>query len=123
MNKRITMTPIRYYTDVHIAREVAHQLRQKGVDIVHCGDVGLSDADDSSHLEYATRNGRVPVSCDDDFERLHATWQAAGRQHGGIVYVKMGDKCKSIGFIVNTLLFLQEAAIYEADLYNQIWRA
>lgn len=117
------MPSIRYYTDVHIAREAVRQLQQKGIDIVHCGDIGLSDADDSAHLEYATREGRILVTCDDDFERLHAAWQTAGREHGGIVYFKMGDKCKSIGFIVNTLLFLHEAASYESDLHNQIWRA
>ncbi len=45
MNNRITMTPIRYYTDVHIGREVAHQLRQKGVDIVHLGSIIITIAE------------------------------------------------------------------------------
>jgi hypothetical protein len=116
------MTSIRFYTDVHIAREVVRQLQQKGVDIIHCGDVGMSDADDEDHLQYATANGRVMVTCDEDYEHLSAAWQAAGRAHGGIVYFMTGEKCKSIGLIVREILFLHEASVYEDDLYNRVWR-
>jgi hypothetical protein len=63
------------------------------------------------------------VSCDDDFERFHAYWQETGRQHAGIVYLRMEDQCQSIGIVVKEILFLDEAAVYETDLYNQIWRA
>ncbi|MEO8394342.1 MAG: DUF5615 family PIN-like protein, partial [Chloroflexota bacterium] len=44
------------------------QLRKKGVDILHCGEVGMSDADDSEHLLYAVQDKRVMVTCDADFE-------------------------------------------------------
>ena len=101
---------IKFYTDVHIAREAVAQLQNKGVDIIHCGEVDLSDADDLTHLDYATAEGRVMVSCDEGFERYHAQRQAAG-------------EAQSISVIVNEILFLHEAADYEVDLYNQIWRA
>jgi predicted nuclease of predicted toxin-antitoxin system len=99
------------------------QLQNKGVDIIHCGEVKLSDADDLTHLEYAIAEGRIMVSCDEDFERFHAERQAAGETHTGIVYFRMKDQCQSISVIVNEVLFLHEAADYEADLYNKIWRA
>ena len=111
------MSAIRFYTDVHIAREAVDQLRKKGVDIIHCGEVGMSDAADSDHLMYAVKDGRVMVSCDADFERLHSEWQAAGREHSGIVYFRMKDQCQSISVVV------REAADYQTDLYNQVWRA
>jgi predicted nuclease of predicted toxin-antitoxin system len=114
---------IKFYTDVHIAREAVDQLRKKGVDIIHCGEVGMSDADDSDHLMYAVKDERVMVTCDADFERYHTEWQAAGHAHCGIVYFRMKDQCQSISVVVRELLFLHEAADYQTDLYNQIWRA
>ena len=113
---------IKFYTDVHIAREAVAQLQSKGVDIIHCGEVGLSDTDDLTHLDYATAEGRVMVSCDEGFERYHAERQEAGKAHAGIVYFRMKDQCQSISVIVNEILFLHEAADYEMDLYNRIWR-
>ena len=83
----------------------------------------MSDADDSDHLMYAVNDERVMVTCDADFERYHAEWQAAGRAHCGIIYFRMKDQCQSISVVVRELLFLHEAADYQTDLYNQIWRA
>lgn len=114
---------IRFYTDVHIAKEAVRQLQEKGVDIIHCGDAGLSDADDITHLKYASGEGRVIITCDEGFERYHAQWQAEGKTHAGIVYFRMKDQCQSISLVVKEILFLHEAADYQADLYNRIWRA
>ncbi len=113
----------RFYTDVHIAREAVRQLRNKGVDIIHAGSVGMADAEDRTHLAYATQERRVMVTCDEDFEHYHAEWQASEREHSGIVYFRMNDQCQSISIVVREILFLWEAANYETDLYNQIWRA
>ena len=112
----------KFYTDVHISREAVRQLKLKGVDIIHCSDAGLSDADDETHLSYATRQGRVMISCDSDFEQINAQWQAADRSHAGIVHFTSGEDCKRIGVIVREILFLHEAADYDTDLYNRIWR-
>jgi len=113
----------KFYTDVHIAKEAIRQLQHKGVDILHAADVGMKDVLDPDHLVYATENKRVMVSCDDDFLRHHAEWQALGKEHSGIVYFRMPDQCKSIGVIVGEIYFLHEAADYLTDLYNQVWMA
>lgn len=113
---------MKFYTDVHVAKEAVLQLRQKGVDIIHCAEVGLQEASDPDHLVYATAQKRVMISCDDDFERLHQVWQVENRPHAGIVYFRMADQCKQIGLVVREIIFLHETADYEADLYNQIWR-
>lgn len=112
----------KFFCDVHIAREAVRQLQNKSVDIIHCGEVGLADADDSELLVYAIDNKRVMVSCDDDFQRLHNQYQQTQNEHFGIVYFRMNDQCKSISIIVRELLFLHEAADQQSDLYNQLWR-
>jgi len=114
-------TPM-FFCDVHIAVEAVKQLQTKGVDIIHAGDVGLSDADDPELLLYAIGNERVMVSCDDDFVRWHNYYQQKQNEHSGIVYFRMYDQCKSISIVVRELLFLHEAAEYQTDLYNQLWR-
>lgn len=114
---------MKFYTDVHIAREAVSQLVKKGVDIIHCSDVGMADAEDPDHLLYAAKNGCILVTCDEDFERHHAEWQKTGREHAGIVYFRMKDQCQSISIVVKEILFLHEAAEYPQDLYNKIWRA
>jgi hypothetical protein len=32
--------PIKFYTDTHIAKVITLQLRRRGVDILHCEEVG-----------------------------------------------------------------------------------
>ena len=117
-----TIMVIKFFTDVHIAKEAVKQLHRKGVDIIHCDEVGLANADDAELFVYAVSQERVMVSCDDDFERYHAQWQAEGQEHADIVYFRMKDQCKSISVVVREILFLHKAADYMTDLYNQIWR-
>ena len=69
-----SVNSIKFYTDVHIPNEAVRQLRIQGVDIIHCSEAGMADAGDPDHLIYAIETGRVMVSCDADFERLHAAW-------------------------------------------------
>ncbi len=118
------MATPKFYLDSHLSTEVAPQLRNKGVDIVHCSEVGMPDESDYDHLVYATAHLRIFVTCDAGIEwQLHYTWLAEGKPHGGIVYFRGEDQCKSMSVIINELLFLAETAAYEQDLYNQFWRA
>ena len=113
---------LKFYTDVHVPLNAVKQLRLKGVDIIHCGEVGLSNADDSIHFRYAIENQRVMVSCDYDFEHLHVEVLVEGNSHFGVVYFRMNDQCQSISTIVNEIQMLHEISEAEADLSNQFWR-
>lgn len=116
--------PVKFYTDTHISKAVAIQARRRGIDILRCEEIDMASADDSEHLEYAATNGRTMVSADDDFTRLHAAWQAAGKQHAGIIYVHPSRK-DDIGALVAYFEFLHlsvdgGAAKLEQDVYNTI---
>lgn len=121
-----THTPLKLYTDTHIAKTVAVQLRNRGVDVVRCEEVGLAEVDDYTHLQYATENGRVLVTRDSDFTRIHAEWQQQGKRHGGILYIRGSIQGKgSIGIIVTRLydyylLVEGEAGSVETDFANRV---
>ncbi|GIK64935.1 MAG: hypothetical protein BroJett018_27290 [Chloroflexota bacterium] len=118
------MATPKFYLDSHITTEIVSQLRDKGVDIIHCSEDGMEDASDEEHLAYCTRIGRVMVTCDKGcFFQLHLAWQTDGKEHGGIVYFRMEDQCKSVSFVIRELLLLHEAADYPNDLYNEVWWA
>jgi len=99
---------LKFYTDSHIPKQVAIQLRQRGVDIVRCQEVGLEDADDPTHLTYATNERRVLITHDRDFTRLDSLWRQGGKVHAGIIFVS-GERRGEIGFLVKELVFFHEA--------------
>jgi predicted nuclease of predicted toxin-antitoxin system len=117
---------LKFYTDTHIAKAVAEQLRQRGIDAVHCEEVGMADASDPEHLEYATKEGRVMVSHDRDFQSHHYEWLAEGKPHAGIISVSRRlQGTPNIGRIVTTLaeyhqLIAEGAGTVEADIANQL---
>ena len=99
---------IKFYTDSHIAKAIVVQLRNRGVDIVRCQDVGMSDADDEEHLEYSTGQGRSVITSDEDFLVLDAQWRSSGKSHAGIIYLPP-DRKDAIGAIVAYMIFLHQA--------------
>ena len=120
------MEQIKYFSDTHISKAVATQLRRRGVDIERSEDVGLSQAPDTELLVYATAQGRVMISHDDDFLKLHRKWQARGQNHAGIMYVLPHlQGSRGIGKIVQTLLDYHEMIEIEAgtlaeDIANRV---
>ena len=119
-------TELRFYTDTHIARAVARQLRERGIDVVRCEEVGLASASDIEHLEYATREHRTIITNDDDFLLLDRLWRREGKRHAGIMYcLPHVQGIAAIGRIVNEcadlhVLILNGAGSVEADIENQI---
>ena len=116
---------LRIYTDAHIATAIVIQLRNSGISVVRCEDVGLKfERNDEVHLVYATGEKRAVLTSDEDFLQIHTRWQQAGMKHTGIIYVQHERK-DNIGLIVGTLSFLNEAlegdaATLEEEVYNRI---
>lgn len=76
------MSEVRYYTDEHIALAIVAGLRQRGIDVLTTQEAGMIGASDEAQLARARAEGRVTLSQDDDFLRLHAQ----GLRHSGIAY-------------------------------------
>lgn len=73
---------IKFYMDEHVPRAVTEGLRRRGVDVLTTQEADMVEADDEQHVALALREGRVIVTQDADFLRLHA----AGCPHSGIAY-------------------------------------
>ena len=74
--------PIRFHLDEHISAHIAAGLRRRNIDVTTAVGEGLMGATDAAHLEFAASSGRVLVTQDSDFLRLHAQ----GVSHAGIVF-------------------------------------
>ena len=91
---------IRLYFDENISPKGAEQLKLRGIDAVSVRELGQLGESDESHLERATRLGRVLVTSDMDFLRF----AASGIAHAGIVFGvqednSMGDWVKKLELI------------------------
>ena len=74
---------IRYHLDESVSVAVADGLQRRGIEVSTSKSAGLVGASDLEQLDYAFREGRVLITHDDDFLRIHA----AGQKHAGIAYV------------------------------------
>ncbi|MBP9501192.1 MAG: DUF5615 family PIN-like protein [Candidatus Promineofilum sp.] len=100
------MSRIRFYVDEHIARAVVNGLRRRDIDVVMPGDVNRRGYPDDEQLAFATAEGRVIVTKDHDYLRLHAT----GVAHMGIAFVSADA---TIGGIIRGLTLLYQ--VLEAE--------
>ncbi len=104
MSEDLSECLLRFYTDENWPMSVVNQLRQRGIDVVRCQEVGLvGTLDDEVHLSFAAEQGRVVLTRDQDFLRLRANWMAEEQQHAGILFVNPG-RHNDIGLIVTTLV-------------------
>ncbi|MGB7340535.1 MAG: DUF5615 family PIN-like protein [Phototrophicaceae bacterium] len=112
-----------FFTDTHIAKQVAIQLNAMGIDVLRCQDVGLEDASDEELLAYAIEHERAMLSKDDDFLTLHSQWQSAGQSHFGIFYCPYRDR-PAIGLIVTACkeyhALIRSGAGTLEDIENQV---
>jgi predicted nuclease of predicted toxin-antitoxin system len=77
---------IRFHLDEHISASIAAGLRRRNIDVTTAADAGLTGADDATHLAFAASAGRVMVTQDADYLRLHSD----GVGHKGIAYCRQG---------------------------------
>lgn len=114
---------ISFFTDTHIGKQVAIQLRVKGITVVRCQDVGLEDAEDAKLLEYAISHEFSLLTKDDDFLKLHREYINSGNVHFGIFYCPYRD-IPSIGLIVKVCSeyheLIESGAGTVYDIKNQV---
>ena len=114
---------IRFYTDTHIPKQVAIQLRDKGIEVVRCEEVMMAEADDNEHLQYAMQHKLCILTKDDDFLALHKYVLEQNERHFGIFFCKKRDT-PAIGEIVKTCIeyhtLIESDAGTEQDLENEI---
>jgi Domain of unknown function (DUF5615) len=116
------LAELRFYLDAHIDKQVAIQLRNQAVAVVRCQEVGLADAEDATHLQYASENHLMLVTKDADFRDLHFQWLEEGKNHFGILFFKQ-RQAPTVGEIVKecltyALLIREGVGTLEDDIDN-----
>jgi predicted nuclease of predicted toxin-antitoxin system len=94
--------PIRFHLDEHISAHIAAGLRRRNIDVTTTADAGLIGATDMAHFEFASSSGRVLVTQDDDFLRLHAQRVA----HTGIAYCQ--QQSISVGEMLRRIILIHD---------------
>ncbi len=105
--------PIRFHLDEHISTSIAAGLRRRGIDVTTTAEAGLMSADDATQLAFASSHGRVMVTQDADFLRLHAK----GTIHAGIAYCLVG--ALTVGEILRGLVLIYDLLSVE-EMKNRI---
>ena len=83
------------------------------MDVTTTRDAGLNAAPDSEQLAFARSQGRVVVTHDAGFVRLHRR----GHPHAGIVYSQQGER--SIGDTLRGLMLVWER-LTPQDMENHV---
>ena len=91
---------MKFYLDEHIPKGVVEGLRRRGVDVLTMQEADRSGDSDEKQLAFATREGRVLVTFDDDFLRL----DSAGVPHIGIVLSQTGRR--TVGELIESLMLI-----------------
>jgi len=105
--------PIRFHLDEHISAGISAGLRRRGIDVTTTADAALIGADDAAQLAFAVSHGRVMVSHDADFLRLHAE----GKVHAGIAYCPLG--ALTAGELLRGLILIYDL-LSVAEMENRI---
>ena len=91
-----------FHGDENLPFAILAGLRRRGVDVTSTPEAGLMGATDEEQLAFANEQGRVIITQDTDFLRLHAE----GKEHCGIAFYQQG--ARAIGQVVAALLEMYE---------------
>jgi hypothetical protein len=91
---------VRFYFDQHVPEAVSRALHRRGIDVLTTQQAGRCGESDQEQLEFATAQGRVFVTFDDDFLRI----AARGIHHNGIAFSSASRY--TVGELVYALLLL-----------------
>ena len=99
--------------DEHVPFAVTTGLRRRGVDVSIALDAGLISVQDDEQLAHAFQSGRVMVTHDDDYLRLHA----AGALHAGIAYCH--QESLTVGELILRLMLIYDVMTAE-EMYGRV---
>jgi hypothetical protein len=91
---------IRFHLDENVAPSIAIGLRLRGIDVTTTNDAALAGSSDEAQLSFSSLSGRVIVTHDDDFLRLHAE----STNHAGIAFCGS----KATGALVRGLALIHD---------------
>lgn len=98
---------IRFHLDEHASPRLARGLRARGIDVTTSQEARLLRASDDRQRAFAVAEGRVLVTNDADFLRLHARSPA----HPGIVFYP--DQSRPLGQLIRAIALVWE--VYDPD--------
>ena len=107
------MAEVRFQLDEHMPNAVATGLRRRNVDVRTMAEAGLLGVPDPELLARCNAEGRVLVTRDRGFIRLHHHQQP----HAGIAYCERGSR--SVGELVAGLMLIHEA-LEAADMVGHV---
>jgi hypothetical protein len=99
--------------DEHVPLAVTTGLRRRGVDVSIALDAGLISVQDQEQLSHAFQSGRVMVTHDDDYLRLHAS----GVLHAGIAYCH--QESLTVGELILRLMLIYDVMTAE-EMYGRV---
>lgn len=91
---------IRFHLDEHGSAALAAGLRRIGIDVTTTPELGLLHASDEAQLAYATTNGRMLVTHDQDFLAVSQI------EHAGIAYCHQNKY--SVGGLIDAIRLVWE---------------
>ena len=104
---------IKFYLDENVLGGTATGLRARGIDVVSAQEAGRCGLPDPDQLAFATAEGRVIVTFDQDYLALHAT----GIPHTGIVYCQAD--AYSVGRLIHELEIVH-GAMTPAEMVDHV---
>jgi predicted nuclease of predicted toxin-antitoxin system len=105
--------PVSFHLDEHVPPALADALRSRGIDVTTTSDAALAGTGDLEHLDFASKAGRIVVTQDADFLRLHAD----GIPHSGIVFWR--QQTRSLGDALRRLVLIH-AILSPDDMKNTV---
>lgn len=101
-----------FLTDEHVPNAVAKGLRARGIEASAAAQTGQLGAADVALLAYAKGEGKVLITADPDFLRLHA----AGVTHAGILFTQPDA---SVGGIIGGAMMIAGILTPE-EMFNHV---
>jgi predicted nuclease of predicted toxin-antitoxin system len=92
---------LRFHLDESLTPDIAAGLRRRGRDCTTTQEAGLMGVSDTEQLAFATTEGRIVITADQDFLRIAAVDQ----NHAGIIFCTHSDRIGAIIKAIDALCF------------------